>query len=132
MAYRISSPGPNELSIIDACVLRTLMGNTGLPKGSGRFFSDCCPPATSNVYLRVAYDGRSGYSTHRALLAWRDPILHAQRRKPWARGLSTAALKDYEPDMIKRTAQLVDLLLKKDGQTIDLSETIKFFAYVSD
>lgn len=57
--------------------------------------------------------------------------MHAQRRMPWNRGLSTAALKDYEYMLEERISQLVNSLLESKGNPIDLGLRVKYFAYVT-
>lgn len=79
------------------------------------------------IVLPAAYDGRTGYSDNRSLLSWRNPVIHAERRKPWARGLSTTALKEYEPALARRITQLVELL-HATRQTKNLAQIFKFFS----
>ena len=47
---------------------------------------------------------------------------HAEARKAWNRAFTPAAIKDYEPILVRRVGQLVDeLKLKSAGGPVDLS-----------
>ncbi|KAJ3555926.1 hypothetical protein NM688_g2310 [Phlebia brevispora] len=100
---------PNEISIRDIDVVQPLFGPGGLPKGPG-------------------LTGRNLHEPVMPLIAIWDPTTHAQRRKPWIRAFSTAALKEYQPIVIKRTAQLLRRLHDQHGTT-DLAQWISFFAF---
>ncbi|KAH8103043.1 cytochrome P450 [Cristinia sonorae] len=102
--------GPNEISIRDGSCITTILGSNGLSKGPG-------------------YDGRGFFLSNRSLLNWRDPAKHAQRRKPWLRGLNTAAMKHYEPVLAARITQLSDILLRKRSEPIDLTQFITHFSF---
>ncbi|THH31228.1 hypothetical protein EUX98_g2944 [Antrodiella citrinella] len=102
--------GPNELIFREASAIAPMMGTDGLAKGPG-------------------YDGRSLFRVHRNLISWTDPVQHFKRRKAWTRGTNTVALKDYEPVIAARASQLVDLLLRRSGGTVNLSECICYFAF---
>ena len=57
-----------------------------------------------------------------------DKKERARRRRPWARSFSTSALKDYESLVIKRTLQLVDVVLSKNlDDLVDLKIWIEYF-----
>ncbi|KAH8101537.1 cytochrome P450 [Cristinia sonorae] len=101
---------PNEISIRDASAIAPIMGPNGLPKGP-------------------MWDGRARYSTDRLLIGWRDPTMHAKRRQPWTRGLSTAAIKDYEPTLAERVTQLVDLVSTRRGEIVDLADMFRKFSF---
>lgn len=103
--------------------------------------SDVPPPVSCGASERrtlysamlVSYagsDGRACHDANRSVIAWRDPVTHAQRRIPWSRGLNTAALKDYEPTISDRVAQLVDAVLGRggEGEAVDLTMCIRRFA----
>ncbi|THH05653.1 hypothetical protein EW145_g4639 [Phellinidium pouzarii] len=99
--------GPNELSIVDASVISSVLGSEGMPKGpmwSGRMIKNSTP----------------------SLLAMRSAHAHAARRKPWNRAFNSAAVKGYEPIVIKRGLQLVRELEKRTSG-VDLAEWISFF-----
>ena len=68
----------------------------------------------------------------RSLISIVDKQEHARRKRFWNRGFSTAALKDYESLVIKRTLQLVEVLSSKNmKEIIDLTTWIKFFRYAA-
>ncbi|KAH8091068.1 cytochrome P450 [Cristinia sonorae] len=102
--------GPNEIAIRDPSTVPAIMGTQGLARGPG-------------------HDGRGFFADNRNLLNWRDPIMHAKRRKPWARGLNPVSLKQFEPVLEARVTQLVDLLLSKNDGRANISECISHFAY---
>ena len=63
----------------------------------------------------------------RSLISLRDPAEHARRRKPWARGFSSAALKGYEEILGKRVHELVTLLERQQQQPVNLADWISRF-----
>ncbi len=73
--------------------------------------------------------GRNLHQPILPLIAIMDPIEHARRRKPWNRAFSTAALKEYQPIVTRRTAQLIEGLMGEVGTT-DLAKWISYYAYV--
>ena len=85
------------------------MGPTGMPKGPGM----------------------KGRVQHQALplIAYPNPVEHAQRRRPWNRAFSTNALKEYQPIIARRALQLLDAM-QAQRSTVDLAQWISFFAYV--
>ena len=61
----------------------------------------------------------------------RDTALHTVRRKPWARGMNSAAMKHYE-SLIRSTVQdLLDALYKRVGQKIDISAWMTAYGCVT-
>lgn len=53
---------------------------------------------------------------------------HLRRRRPWNRGLNSAALKEYEPLMADRVAELVALLTSLQEGVIRLDEQFAQFS----
>ncbi|PPQ88066.1 hypothetical protein CVT25_013674 [Psilocybe cyanescens] len=102
--------GPNELSICDPNAVQSTLGNTGLGKGT---FWDGRVPFTQPV---------------KPLIAIRDKKEHTRRRRPWTRAFSTDALKGYEEIVIKRSSQLVNLVLAQKS-VVNLSDFTSFFGY---
>ncbi|KAH9971364.1 high nitrogen upregulated cytochrome P450 monooxygenase 2, partial [Lactifluus volemus] len=100
--------GPNELSIRDACYIHQILGQGGLPRGP-------------------RWDGPP------SLIAHRDPIKHMNHRKRWDRGFSSAALKEYEVIVAKRSRQLVSCLednVRGSGQkaaVLDMAAWMSYF-----
>ncbi|GJE94426.1 cytochrome P450 [Phanerochaete sordida] len=101
--------GPNEVSLRNVDAVAPLMGTNGLPKGPAIRGQGLEPPVTG-------------------LIGIRDPAEHARRRRPWTRAFSTAALKEYEPIIIKRITQLSDQLLSQKG-TLNLATWFSWFTY---
>ncbi|KAL7277160.1 hypothetical protein ACG7TL_009006 [Trametes sanguinea] len=101
--------GPNELSMRDPSVLNPTFGPGGLPKGP----------------IMV---GRILTATNLPLVGILDPELHAERRKPWNRAFSAAALKEYEPLIANRVTQLVRVLSDQRGE-IDVGRFFNYFSY---
>jgi cytochrome P450 len=103
--------GPNEISVIDAAAVSQILNFGGLDKGA--FYDSGRHPATPPSILSV--NGEA----------------HTAKRRVWNRAMSSAALKDYEPLLAKRTAQLIsrlgDQIGNGDGAT-DLVEWFDFFA----
>ena len=67
-----------------------------------------------------------------ALVGIVDKQEHARRRRPWTRGFSTSALKGYETLVIKRTLQLVEVLLSQNlKESVDISKWIEFYGYAA-
>ncbi|PIL34414.1 cytochrome P450 [Ganoderma sinense ZZ0214-1] len=101
--------GPNELSIRDTSLVARCMGPSGIPKGpnfiGGRLSAADIP-----------------------LVGIQDVGEHMRRRRPWARGLSTSALKAYQPLISKRTQQLVNRLEGQPG-TIRFERWFDWFSY---
>ncbi|EKM55979.1 uncharacterized protein PHACADRAFT_174150 [Phanerochaete carnosa HHB-10118-sp] len=105
--------GPNEVHFRDLSVLQTMMGLKGMPKGP-------------------MWDGRSlkgGKSMKGSgiLIGLRDNATHARRRRPWNRAFSSAALKNYEPVIVKRVSQFVALLEKQ--KQIDFARRVHLFTF---
>ena len=65
-----------------------------------------------------------------ALIAYRDPSVHARRRRPWNRAFNTTSLKEFQPIIVNRARQLVDILRARRGQVVDIAEWISFFTCV--
>ncbi|EKM54590.1 uncharacterized protein PHACADRAFT_163000 [Phanerochaete carnosa HHB-10118-sp] len=101
--------GPNEVSIRDVGAVEPLMGTQGLPRGPSAGGQALEPPVSGLIIIR-------------------DPVEHARRRRPWARAFSTAALKEYEPVVVKRATQLCEQLAVQKG-SIDLAMWLSLFSY---
>ncbi|KZP20243.1 high nitrogen upregulated cytochrome P450 monooxygenase 2 [Athelia psychrophila] len=104
--------GPNELSVCDAQAIQDVLGAPGLPKGP-------------------AWDNRHPAGEVRPLIELRDPIEHAQRRKPWARALNSSGLKTFEPVVVDRVRELMkQLALASEAiDEVDLAMWMKAFSF---
>lgn len=71
-----------------------MMGAQGMPKGP-------------------MWDGRTFKPPILPLVGMRDVADHTRRRRPWIRAFTPAALKEYEPVVAKRGAQLIEILTQK-------------------
>uniref|UniRef100_A0A0W0EVS4 Cytochrome p450 n=1 Tax=Moniliophthora roreri TaxID=221103 RepID=A0A0W0EVS4_MONRR len=105
--------GPNELSFLSPDALGPIMGQHGLPKGQfwdGRF------PENQKV---------------RPVTALQDLEQHRQRRGPWNKAFSSAALKEYEVLVSKRTALLGDKLAaeSESGKPVEFGQWIGWYTY---
>ena len=121
-----SATGPNELSIRDPSVLPQLLGPSGLQKGPrASFVSDPHLHRPTNMADLI---GRSLDPNILILTAMQNTEYHLQRRKPWTRGLSPGAIKDYEERIALHAKRLV-WKLKTAGE-FTLNECIDSFAYV--
>nr|BED42935.1 cytochrome P450 monooxygenase [Trametes versicolor] len=101
--------GPNELSFRDPSILSAMLGPSGVPKGP----------------LMV---GRVRTTTNLPLPGIMDTAVHHERRKPWSRAFSAAALKEYEPRVSNRANQLIEVLERQKGE-VTLGVYINYFAY---
>ena len=72
--------------------------------------------------------GRSLHQDPLPLISLQDTTEHAKRRKAWGRAFSSTALKEYQPTVAKRVAQLVDALQSQGGQ-VDLAQWIGYLTY---
>ncbi|TFY54545.1 hypothetical protein EVJ58_g8800 [Rhodofomes roseus] len=116
--------GPNELSVVDVDLLPRILGPEGMPKGplwEGR---------------RISGKRGAGAKNNRGnLIGNRYKDRHAEARKTWNRAFAPAAMKDYEPILIRRVAQLVDELKHKGtAAPVDLSLWLSYciFDFMGD
>ena len=79
----------------------------------------------------LGWEGRPGTPS---LIAQRDPAIHMQQRKPWNRAFSSAAIKEYEVIVAKRTRQLIGCLEnlvsgsdRKEGVVSDVATWLNYF-----
>ena len=65
------------------------------------------------------------------VVAVRDLSVHSQLRKPWAKGLSSASIKEYSPTIQKRALQLAEELDKfaEQGESTDFASWMSRFAF---
>ena len=70
------------------------------------------------------------------VVATRDLADHTQKRKPWAKGLSAASVREYSPTIIRRTLELAEELdklsvrSKEDkAQSVNLASWMSRFAF---
>ncbi|KAI0659811.1 high nitrogen upregulated cytochrome P450 monooxygenase 2 [Cubamyces menziesii] len=101
--------GPNELSFRDPSVLNAMYGPGGLPRGP----------------LMV---GRLLTATDLPLVGIMDPQMHAERRKPWNRAFSAAAIKEYETLIASRATQLIQVLEMQNGEVV-IGRFFNYFTY---
>ncbi|KAH9918659.1 cytochrome P450 [Fomitopsis serialis] len=119
--------GPNVLSIVDVELLPSILGADGMPKGSmwdGRRIS-----------------GNHGQTAARIakgdLVGARDKQIHADARRVWNRGFTSASIRKYEPILIRRVGQLVEMLEAKCPSAVthdasvpeDMSKWLNFFSF---
>ncbi|KAI0706673.1 high nitrogen upregulated cytochrome P450 monooxygenase 2 [Earliella scabrosa] len=102
--------GPNELSINDVDAIGPVLGSTGLPK--------------STAYMGGTL-GR-GRDDIDGLLIGVDE--HLRRRRAWNRGLSTAAVREYEGLIAARARLFIERLGQQVGE-ISLDKWINYFSY---
>ncbi|KAL5529682.1 hypothetical protein ACEPAG_5667 [Sanghuangporus baumii] len=106
--------GPNELSIVDVEYIPRVIG---LRKGP-RWIAHVRPGTVPSI------------------VALRDVDWHAERRKLWNHGFTTAALKELQPIVENRVLQLVEELGKRTSlkseekeNSLDLALWTSYFAY---
>ncbi|KAJ7364523.1 cytochrome P450, partial [Mycena albidolilacea] len=90
----------------------SLLGANGMPKGP-------------------LWDGRriSGKKGPGNLIGARDLKLHAEARKAWNKEFNPAAVKGYEPILIRRVTQLVESLRAQETRSVNLSQWLSFFSF---
>ncbi|KAJ7055924.1 high nitrogen upregulated cytochrome P450 monooxygenase 2 [Mycena amicta] len=107
--------GPNEVSIIDADAIKSVLGTSGFPKGPYyEPWSDPDLPARNLLTLRGDH--------------------HANRRRIWNRGMSTQSLKGFEGILAERLALLLqqfDRFAKEGGGKgkVDVAAWFNFLTF---
>ncbi|KAF7288957.1 hypothetical protein MIND_01412300 [Mycena indigotica] len=104
--------GPNEVSVVHAEAIRSVLGTSGFQKGPFyEPFSDPQLPTKSLLNLRSD--------------------AHANRRKIWNRGMSTDSLKDYEGILAKRISIMLSQFDKfaNEGTKVDLSAWCSYLTF---
>ena len=77
-------------------------------------------------------DAEQQHEVVSSLIGIVDKQEHLRRKRPWNRGFSTSALKDYESVVIKRTLQFMEVLSSKNlKEAIDLKSLVEFYGYVA-
>ncbi|TBU25227.1 high nitrogen upregulated cytochrome P450 monooxygenase 2 [Dichomitus squalens] len=102
--------GPNELSVRDPSLIPAVMGASGLPKGP------------NYLGMTLTHDGLP-------MVGIQDTEEHLRRRRPWTRGLNSTALKEYEPLMAERVAELVASLITLQDKVILLDQQFAQFSH---
>ncbi|KAL1938654.1 hypothetical protein VTO73DRAFT_11469 [Trametes versicolor] len=100
--------GPNEVSIRDVDALPSV---STIPKDP-----------------RYGFNSKMAFSNSLSLIAERNPIEHARRRKPWNRAFNASALKGYEEIVAKRANALVQALAAQKGE-VDLGKWFAYFTF---
>ena len=59
-----------------------------------------------------------------------NPQDYAERRRPWTKGMSTAAIKDYEELLKGVLKELLAALEKKHGEPVDIAKYMIYTACV--
>ncbi|KAI1783893.1 high nitrogen upregulated cytochrome P450 monooxygenase 2 [Ganoderma leucocontextum] len=91
--------GPNEISIRDPSLINALMGATGAPKGPNW------------LGFTLKYDDPP-------LIGIQDLKEHKRVRRPWNRGMTPSAVKEYEILMENRVNELVRSVDSRRGEII--------------
>lgn len=60
----------------------------------------------------------------------RDMSLHTVRRRPWAKGMNSTAMKHYEGLIRSTVDDLLAALHEREGQRLDISAWMTFFGCV--
>ena len=80
--------------------------------------------------VHVDFIGRFLRYDAETLISLQDTDWHLQRRRPWARGLAGAAIKEYEALVSKRARMLVDRL-EAQPDAVSLGKWFEYFSYVA-
>ncbi|EKM57284.1 uncharacterized protein PHACADRAFT_254974 [Phanerochaete carnosa HHB-10118-sp] len=102
--------GPNELSFCRADALQPIYVAKSMQKGP-------------------YYDTRTGLENITTLDGVRDFSVHGARRKPWVKAMGISALKGYEPILQTKILELVEVLSKRQKETIDISHWMNLFGF---
>jgi cytochrome P450 len=100
--------GPNEISIIDPDAVEPIHGAA----------SKCTKPAV--------YESNPATTSMHSARSRKD---HDIRRKAWARGFTTGALRDYEPRITSYTMALVEQIKSFSGKPIDASKWFNYYSF---
>ena len=79
----------------------------------------------------IVFDGARIPHVPANVVAIRDLTEHVQLRKPWAKGLSTASIKEYSPTIVRRAVQLAEKLdeFAEKNESVDLAMWMSCFAF---
>ncbi|KAF7337934.1 hypothetical protein MVEN_02016700 [Mycena venus] len=99
--------GPNEISVIDAPAVSQILNSGGLEKG------------------RYYEGGR--HSAMLPSIVCMSGEAHTAKRRVWNRAMTSAAIREYEPLVVKRASQLVSRLREQNG-IVDLVSWLDLFA----
>lgn len=72
-----------------------------------------CSDLAHDLPYATVWIGRTFHPPILPLIGHQDTAEHARRRRPWNRAFSSTALKEYQPVVHKRGAQLVEILAQK-------------------
>ena len=113
---------------------KVLVGDTSFPldhsgsQSSLLVWSGRLPEYELVSFLDNEDDATERHEAVQSLICIVDKKERARRRRPWTRSFNTSALKDYESSVIKRTLQLVDVVLPKNlDDPVDLKKWVDYF-----
>ena len=124
--------GPNELSVNCVDAVHPILGAGGLQKGHCKF--PCAHPHPFVSCLNIPNLNTADWSNRDpgghlpSLLTTIDPVQHKQRRRTWDRAFNTAAIRNYDEIIIRKTRELLDQFEKRAGQQIDFSMWMRHFS----
>ena len=84
------------------------------------------------------FDGARVPGVPSNVVATRDLTDHSQKRKPWAKALSSNSVREYYPTIVRRTLELAEEFDKfaarskedrEHAQTVNLTSWISRFAF---
>ncbi len=78
------------------------------------------------IFISSDYDTRE-HEAGVSLDGLRDPALHTIRRKPWARGMNSTAMKYYEDLVRSQVGELARAFHQREGEKVDISAWMTFF-----
>jgi len=97
------------------------------------------PPtcAPSSLYLTILRFRRGTYDAGKfeemgdSLVSLRDHTEHIRRRKIWAKGFTSSALREYTPLVVNRTKQLAAVFEEHavSGEALDVSKWMSYFTF---
>ena len=84
----------------------------------------------SPIHDLLDFDTRTNGPVKQLDGRWDDLAAYAQRRKPWNRGVSTAAFKDYEDILRSLLRDVVITFEKRQGESVNLAAWMLYTTYV--
>ncbi|KAL0565218.1 hypothetical protein V5O48_016812, partial [Marasmius crinis-equi] len=100
--------GPNEISVIDAEAVKSVLGSDGLPKGPAYLTAK----PVGQPYALIQANGET----------------RNERRRIWSRGFTTESVKEYQDIVVKKAAHLGEVLSARSRSEVDLLEWLNYFS----
>ncbi|OJZ87745.1 hypothetical protein ASPFODRAFT_131283 [Aspergillus luchuensis CBS 106.47] len=91
------------------------------------------PQAVNNIHGPASRCLKSGWYDHsypnKSLQTSRDPAEHQQRRRLWSTAFGSKQLRGYEHRVRRYRQQLVDRLMEREGQPVNVTKWFDLYTY---